>query len=168
MNYAFIDSQNLNLAIQEQGWKLDWKRFRVYLRDKYKVSKAFLFIGYQTKNENLYGFLKRSGYTLIFKPTLENESGILKGNCDAELVLHCLIELNNFTKAIIVSGDGDFHCLIEYLVQKNKLLKVGIPNKTKYSSLLKKFADFFFFVSDLKPRLEYQKSEHSSRHSHLR
>ena len=53
-NYAFIDSQNLNLAIRAQGWKLDFARFRVYLRDKYKVEKAFLFIGYVSGNERLY------------------------------------------------------------------------------------------------------------------
>jgi len=35
-NYAFIDSNNLNLAIQELGWKLDFKRFRIYLKEKHK------------------------------------------------------------------------------------------------------------------------------------
>jgi len=34
-NYAFIDSQNLNLSIREQGWVLDFKKFRIYLKDKY-------------------------------------------------------------------------------------------------------------------------------------
>ena len=38
-NYAFIDSQNLNLGIKEQGWILDFKRFRVYLREKYGITK---------------------------------------------------------------------------------------------------------------------------------
>jgi hypothetical protein len=36
--YAFIDSQNLNLGIKDLGWNLDFARFRVYLKDKYKVS----------------------------------------------------------------------------------------------------------------------------------
>jgi hypothetical protein len=49
-NYAFIDSQNLNLSIQEQGWKLDFGRFRIYLKDQYGVNKAFLFIGYVPTN----------------------------------------------------------------------------------------------------------------------
>jgi hypothetical protein len=44
-NYAFIDSQNLNLAIRDQGWMLDFGRFRKYLQDKYQVKKAFIFIG---------------------------------------------------------------------------------------------------------------------------
>ena len=69
--YAFIDSQNLNLGIKSQGWSLDFARFRVYLRDKYKVNKAFLFIGFIPKHKSLYTFLDNAGYTLIFKPVLE-------------------------------------------------------------------------------------------------
>lgn len=113
-NYAFIDSQNINLGVQGLGWKLDWRRFRVYLKDKYKISKAYLFIGYKAGNESLYSFLQDAGYHCIFKPTLELPNGLVKGNCDAELVLHAMIQLNNFDKAVIASGDGDFYCLIEY------------------------------------------------------
>ena len=57
--YAFIDSQNLNLGVRDQGWKLDFGRFRVYLKDKYKVEEAFLFIGYIPQNRNLYDSLKK-------------------------------------------------------------------------------------------------------------
>ena len=87
-NFAFIDSQNLNLAIREQGWRLDWQKFRIYLRDKYGISKAYLFIGYKPGNEALYTFLQKADYLCIFKPTLELSGGRVKGNVDAELVLH--------------------------------------------------------------------------------
>lgn len=153
-NYAFIDSQNLNLSINNLGWTLDFKRFRVFLNDKYHIKKAFLFIGYIAGNERLYTSLQRSGYILIFKPTL-TQNGIIKGNCDAELVLHCMIEYSNFDKAMIVSGDGDFHCLIEYLINEKKLLKIGIPNKKKYSSLLRKFRNpYIFYINDLKNKVK--------------
>lgn len=156
--YAFIDSQNLNLGVRNSGWKLDFGKFRIYLKDKYKANKVFLFIGYYAGNEKLYAILQQMGYILIFKPTLQNKyEKIIKGNCDAELVLHCMIKFNNFDKAIIVSGDGDFHCLIEYLVKKNKLLAIGIPNKYRYSILFKRFPKYFFFISDLKKTLEYKK-----------
>jgi hypothetical protein len=69
--YAFIDSQNLNLGVMSQGWKLSFERFRVYMRDKYKVEKAYLFIGYIPDNQNLYTYLQTVGYILIFKPVLE-------------------------------------------------------------------------------------------------
>ena len=117
-NYAFIDSQNLNLGIRNQGWQLDYRKFRRYLKDKYRVTKAFLFIGYIPTNEKLYRLLKRSGYALVFKPTIQAKGGT-KGNVDAELVLHTMHELcqGKFDKAVIVSGDGDFHCLAEYLYE---------------------------------------------------
>lgn len=153
-NFAFIDSQNLNLAVQDLGWKLDFKKFRIFLKDKFKVSKAYLFIGHVAENETLYAALKDAGYEIIYKPTLE-KGGIVKGNCDAELVLQCMIEYKNFDKAIIVSGDGDFHCLVEHLANKKKLLKIGIPSKEHYSSLLRKYAPFFFYVSDHKNKLRY-------------
>ena len=79
-NYAFIDSQNLNLSIQRLGWKLDFFRFRVYLREKYKVKIAYLFIGYLPENQDLYNSLQKYGYVLIFKPTLKYKDGRVKGN----------------------------------------------------------------------------------------
>jgi len=156
-NYAFIDSQNLNLSIQEQGWKLDFKRFRKYLEDKYSVTKAFIFIGYIATNESLYTALQKYGYIVIFKPTLILPGGKPKGNTDAELVLHTMIEYPNYDKAIIASGDGDFYCLVEYLEKQNKLLKLIIPNQRDYSSLLRKFAPHMLFMNGLKDKLEYRK-----------
>ncbi|MFH0773064.1 MAG: NYN domain-containing protein [bacterium] len=138
--YAFIDSQNLNLGVLSQGGKLDFRKFRQYLKLKHNVSKAFLFIGYVDENKVLYDYLKRSGYICVFKKIIEykDKDIVVKGNIDADLVLHAMIEFSHYDKAIIVSGDGDFYPLIDYLRKKNKLLKIITPNK-KYSSLLLKF-----------------------------
>lgn len=153
--YAFIDSQNLNLGVRSQGWQLDFARFRRYLSDKYTVRKAFLFIGFIPKNKGLYQFLKESGYMMIYKPVIESKRlpKKTKGNVDAELVLHTMIEFRRYNKAIIVSGDGDFHCLIEYLDQKKKLLKVLVPNR-KYSSLLRRFRNYIVHVGDFRTKIE--------------
>ena len=112
-------------------------------------------------NEGLYTYLQNIGYVVVFKPTLEySKRGEkrIKGNVDAELVLHCMLEYRNFDKAIIVSGDGDFHCLIEQLQKDAKLYKVGIPNKNNYSALLRKFSRHHFYVNLLKHKLEYKKT----------
>ena len=156
-NYAFIDSQNLNLSIKRLGWKLDFHRFRVYLREKYKVKIAYLFIGYLPENQDLYNSLQKYGYVLIFKPTLKYKDGRVKGNCDAELVLQAMIDYPNYDKAVVVSGDGDFHCLVHYLSQQDKLEKVLIPDRKNYSALLKKFATKIAFLNDLREKLEYIK-----------
>lgn len=171
--YAFIDSQNLNLSVLHdltdektgklvyEGWKLNFKRFFIYLKDKYKVNKSFLFIGRVKQNQGLYKDLQEAGYYLIFKPTLEytkDKEKHVKGNVDAELILHTMIEYPNYEKAIVVAGDGDYRCLIEYLIKQNKLLHVFIPNRHSYSSLLREFSDYFVFVSDLRIKLENRRS----------
>jgi len=155
-NYAFIDSQNLNLSILSLGWKLDFRRFRVYLRDKYHVQKAYLFIGYMPENAGLYKRLQEMDYICVFRPTLAGTDGKTKGNVDAELVLHTMIEFPNYDKAILVSGDGDFQCLVKYLLEQGKLEALLIPNQAKYSALLKFkiFKPYLKFVSDLKTKLE--------------
>lgn len=155
-NYAFIDSQNLNLGILSAGWKLDFARFRVYLAEKYGVTKAFLCIGYVAGNESLYTALQTYGYICIFKPTLIHKDGTTKGNCDAELVLHTMIEYKNYDKAVIVTGDGDFHCLVMYLRDQEKLSNLLVPNQYKYSALLKiaELHPYIRFMNELKEKLE--------------
>lgn len=156
-NYAFIDSQNLNLSIRSQGWILNYKRFRIYLKDKLGVVQAFLFIGYIPHNQHLYTDLQKKGYVLIFKPTMILPSGKAKGNVDAELVLHTMIEWPNYDKAIIVSGDGDFSCLIEHLSKHDKLERLVIPDQNNYSSLLRPFSQYMLHLSPLKSKLELLK-----------
>ena len=162
--YAFIDSQNLNLGVRSLGWKLDWRKFRQYLRNKYNVTDAFLFIGYKAGNEALYTNLQRMGYVVILKPTMELPDKTVKGNVDAELVLHTMIQYPNYKKAIIVSGDGDFHCLVEYLEEKGKLLHILTPNR-HYSKLLRKYNNYIIRVDLLRNSLglEQKKTEISGR-----
>jgi len=167
--YAFIDSQNLNLGTSKniynkkrktiyKGWKLDFKKFRIYLKDKFRVGKAHIFIGYVEENKKLYSRLRRQGYELVFKPTVKDGAGKRKGNIDAELVLHAAaIEYEKYDKAVIVSGDGDFRCLHEYLKSRKKLLGIIIPNKFSASSLLKNFEDYKTFLEYEQEKLEYKK-----------
>lgn len=119
---------------------MDWKRFRVYLKEHYGVTKAFLFIGYIEGNNQLYTQLQEAGFICIFKPVLKYKDGTVKGNVDAELVLQVMIQFAHFNQAVIVTGDGDFYCLIQYLLEQQKLKVVLVPNQLKYSALLKRFA----------------------------
>lgn len=164
-NFAFIDSQNLNLGVRKdivkngrviyKGWQLDFKKFRQYLSDKFRIDKAFLFIGYLKQNESLYKKLEAYGYELVFKPTVKDHVGKPKGNVDAELVLHAAaIEFPKYDKAVVVSGDGDFYCLHQFLKKNEKLLKIIIPNAKSESSLLKPFQKYKIFIEFEKKKLE--------------
>src|SRR5512146_649204 len=154
--YAFIDSQNLNLGTQRMGWKMDWRKFRQFLQNKYGVTHAYMFIGYMSENEQLYEYMHELGYLVVLKPTVDvsakpvaaqdkqaapdaeavKEKPLIKGNVDAELVLYAMKELPHYERAIIVSGDGDFFGLAEYLEEQGKLAHIMAPN-WQYSSLLK-------------------------------
>lgn len=176
--YAFIDSQNLNLGIQRMGWKLDWRKFRKYLSDKYNVTHAYMFIGYMSENEQMYEYMHELGFLVVLKPTVdvkvvhhpnlelsapeqareakeaEDQKPIIKGNVDAELVLYAMKELANYDKAVIVSGDGDFFSLVEYLDQQGKLANVLTPN-WQYSSLLKVFENKIVRLDQMRRQLSY-------------
>lgn len=158
-NYAFIDSQNVNLGIRDLGWRLDFARFRIYLKEKYNVSRAYIFIGYLPENKPLYSPLEAMGYICIFRPTLIRHDQITKGNCDAELVLQAMIDYEAYDKAILASGDGDFYCLIKYLIDNQKLEAIFIPNKYKFSALLnlKPCRPYQKFMNNLDQKLAFNK-----------
>jgi uncharacterized LabA/DUF88 family protein len=174
--YAFIDSQNLNLGTKKniykgkkliyQGWELDFKKFRVYLADKFGVAKALLFIGYVESNAKLYDYLHRCGYVLVFKPTTKDRVGKPKGNIDAELVLSAAkLEYDQYDKAVIVSGDGDFYCLHDFLEKQGKLLRIIIPNPKSESSLLKRFHRYKTFLNFEQEKLRVKGIKNGRRRS---
>ena len=158
-NYAFIDSQNLNLGIKKLGWKLDYRKFRVYLEEKYNVKKAYIFIGFVALNQSLYDRLQEAGFILKFKPTIPDTDGKIKGNIDADLVLNAMLEFNQYDKAVIVSSDGDFYSLVKHLYENGKLSVVLSPDMKNCSSLLKQTAkEKIWFMNNLQKKLEYKQS----------
>jgi uncharacterized LabA/DUF88 family protein len=172
-NYAFIDSQNLNLGVQKIGWKMDWRKFRIWLQEKYNVTHAYMFIGYMAENESLYELMHDHGYLIVLKPTLEikadqtdpehkDDKPTVKGNIDADLVLYAMKEYYNYEKAVIVSGDGDFFGLVEFLAQQDKLLKLLTPNQ-RYSTLLKEFEPYIEGLDQHRSELAYRDRLRSSR-----
>ena len=157
-NYAFIDSQNINLGVQELDWRLDFKRLIIYLKEKYSVKTTYLFIGYLPENKNLYSSLQKYGYLLVFKTIMKDDKGRPKGNIDADLVLQAMIDYNKYEKAIILTSDGDFCSLVDYLYRKRKLGVVLSPNREKCSVLLQKSArEKIMFMENLRQKLEYIK-----------
>ena len=187
--YAFIDSQNVNVSTQKFGWKMDWRKFRRFLKDKYGVTQAFMFIGYVPEYEDMYEFLHDAGYSIVLKPTVDmsrpretvpqpmpagrqaqpgekaeaEEKKSVKGNVDAELVLWAMKELKNYDKAVIISGDGDFYCLVESLSKQDKLLKLMPPN-VHYSSLFKPYDKYIEHLGHHKRELSYRDRRTSRDH----
>lgn len=157
-SYVFIDSQNVNLAIRDQGWALDWEKLFKHLVKKYHAERAYLFIGYIPMNQVLYTNLQNFWYTLVFKPVLTLWSGKTKWNVDAELVLQAMIDFEKYEKAILITGDGDFACLVRHLREQWKLWLLIVPNQNKYSSFLRIEAKWYIdSLTNKRSKLEYVK-----------
>ncbi len=158
-NYAYIDGQNLHSGVSALGWKIDHKKFREFLTSKFKVTKAYYFVGFMEEHQDLYNALQEAGFILVFKPLVRYEDGTIKGNVDADMVLQCMIDVERYAKAVLVTGDGDFAGLIRHLASVNKLETVLIPNRSNYSSLFDRFEGFDKFgvyMSDHRNALSYR------------
>lgn len=157
---------------------MDWKKFRQFLTDTYGVVSAYMFIGYVPEYENLYEQMHNAGYMVVLKPTFDmtkprpetdpktdQEEKHVKGNIDADLVLWAMKEMKNYDKAIIVSGDGDFYSLVEYLEQEKKLLKILTPG-SHYSNLFNRYEDYIVRLDHHQKELAYyDRNRHGKRPS---
>ena len=139
VNIAYIDAANLHKGTKELGWDVDYRRFRVWLKDKYSIETAYLFIGLVPSNKDLYTKLQEAGYVLIYKEVTYDGAGRIKGNCDAELVLKTAVDYyeQRFAEAVIVASDGDYACLVKFLKEKKSFLSLLSPSN-KCSYLLRK------------------------------
>ncbi len=161
-NFAYIDGANLHKGVESLGWTLDYKRFRVWLREKYCVKSAYLFLGLIPKNKELYKNLQEAGFTLVFKEVIYDGNGKPKGNCDADLVLQSVCDAyeDKCDKIIVVSSDGDYAGLIKFLKERHKLLSIISPsNEKKCSILLKRTGAKISYINDQCSRLKFYQNE---------
>lgn len=145
----YIDGNNLYRGAKELGFDIDYKKFRGWLRQKYDASNVYLFIGLVPERVKFYEYLQESGFILIFKQTV-SVGGVIKGNCDAELVLKATSDFYTkaFDRCLLITGDGDFGCLVEFLSTNLALSGVIAPNEKKCSILLKNKNIEITFLND--------------------
>lgn len=164
-NLALIDGQNLHLGTTKSGWKVDFKRLRIYLKDKYKVDEACYFLGFVSEEQqDLYTKLQKTGFILIFREHSSHMMGKKKGNVDSDIVFEAmrrlLDESSEFDKLVLVSGDGDYKKLVDYYISKDRFLKILFPNKKFASSLYNKLGgEMFDYLdrADIRSRIEFFK-----------
>jgi len=136
-NHAFIDGTNLHKSLQRNHQRVDFSRFRLYLREKYGITIAYYFLGYVQGNEGLYTSLEAAGYTVVTKPTLPLPGGLVKGNCDTELVLKAATTMDSYDQGVLVSNDGDFTCLIRYWRDQGRFKTLIASSREDCSRLLR-------------------------------
>jgi len=161
-NVAYIDGANLHNGTKHLGWQFDYRRFRVWLKEKYHVEQAYLFLGMMSKYKDLYTRLQEQGYTLVFKEVIFDGDGHAKGNCDADIVVLAMQDAyeNKFDGAMLVSSDGDYAPLVKFLITRDKMETVVSPYETKKCSvLLKRTGAKIAYITDQKTILQAQKEK---------
>ncbi|MCX6713661.1 MAG: NYN domain-containing protein [Candidatus Vogelbacteria bacterium] len=161
-NLAFIDGQNLHLGTKLNNWLVDLYKFRIYLKDKYHVTEAYYFLGYVSEDEqDLYNNLQKAGFIITFKEHITTLKGTKKGNVDTDIVFEMmknLIDNKDFDKIILVSCDGDYKKVVDYLIRKNRFKKILFPNRKFASSLYKSLTVAFYDNldnPDIKAKIQY-------------
>jgi len=156
-NYAYIDGANLHKGINSLGWKLDYRRFRSWIRQKYGIDTARLFIGLMPPHADLYTSLQNAGFLLCFKEVVYDGAGKAKGNCDADLVLQAARDFYemNVTSVILVSSDGDYAPLVRFWQEKRIPCVILSPAPLKKCSwLLRKTNAPIVCLNDVRSKLE--------------
>ena len=164
MNIAYIDNQNLYMGTTVNAsvpWQLDMSRLYEYLTKKYRCGLIYLFMGaYKQSQVRRYTAYQRIGYVLIHREHSETLVGNKKGNVDTDIVfqvMHDIIEEPNLGKILIVSGDGDYKRMVDYLIDKGSFEKMLFPCKERASSLYKEISNkhyAYLDTPDMRRRLE--------------
>ena len=155
-NFAYIDGANLHKGVESLKWKLDYRRFRSWIRQKFGIINAHLFIGLMPKHADLYTLLQSMGYELVFKEVIYDGAGKAKGNCDAELVLKAVRDYyeNEPEFVLLVSSDGDYAPLIRFWQEKKVRCAIVSPAPVaKCSILLKRTGVPIIYLEDVKRKL---------------
>lgn len=156
-NIAYIDGANLHLGVSSSGWKLDYKKFRIWLKHKFHVTDAYIFLGNIPKYSNMYNHFLSCDFKIIFKEVVYDNEGKAKGNCDADLVLKSVQGYyeKKYDKMILVSSDGDYASLVNFVKENNKLVGILSPStEKKCSILLKKTNAKIYYLQDQKNLLK--------------
>ncbi len=164
-NQAFVDGQNLFLGTSTgiDPWRVDLYRFREYLRRKYKVNKAYYFLGcVDTNNQDLYDLIQDAGFIIVFREHNGSAISSKKGNVDTDIVFTMMRNFHEnpkIEKFFLISGDGDYYKTVKYLYDQGKLGKVLFPAHHKASSLYHQLGRSCFDFLDcpgIRKKIEYK------------
>ncbi len=167
-NIAYIDGQNLFMGTtkSDPSWEVNLSKLRVYLERKYNVVRAYYYLGYVQDGESfesLYEEIQSAGFILVFREHNSAMLGKKKGNVDSDIIFSVMKRLcrkEDFDKLILVSGDGDYKRMVDFLIEEKRFEKILFPDGKRASSLYKKIGAQYFATldaTDVRAKIEVKK-----------
>ena len=143
--YAFIDASNIIYSAARSGWKVDFEKLAKYLHERFQVQRILYFAGVDTDNLKqlkFYEVLQKFSYELRLIPVKTFSDGSKKADVDSRMTFEMMLHFKKYTKAIIMTGDGDYYWVLEYLLkQKHGQIILISHSKTTARDLKKLFAN---------------------------
>jgi len=149
----FIDTQNIyHSAKNLYDAKVDFGRLIQILKGERILIQAFAYVissEFLHKEIDFFEALVKQGIRLRIKELQIYPDGSKKADWDVGIA----VDVINFSKlidtVILVTGDGDFYHLVEYLQNQGKQVEIaGFPQTT--SSRLKETADLYYDLDEIR------------------
>lgn len=142
---VFIDVQNLYYSAKNLfGKKVDFGAIVKTAVASRQLVRAFAYV-VRTESgteKPFHDALKNLGIEIRIRDLQEYPGGLKKADWDVGITVDAIRISNNVDTVILVSGDGDFLQLVEYLQNQGKRVEVIAFAKTT-SSRLKEISDDF-------------------------
>lgn len=128
---VFIDIQNVQETFERQGKEVRYDALRrnVILQNKgeefsYKFIAFVPFKRDDERRQRLIDALSFQGYRVVAKPVRERVDGSVKANMDIEITLEILSMAEYLQHVILITGDGDFVALVDWLSKRGRRITV--------------------------------------------
>jgi len=159
---VFIDAANLENAIKDLDWWMDYRKLWDYFTQETRLTSIRFYCPRfkDRRQDKFFVVLKHIGYKLITKSlkiiTDKSEEYNRKANFDVEIALDAWTSKNDYDTLILFSGDSDFDYLIKKLRQENKRVMV-ISSRYHISHELIKSSYKYIDLKKLRKFLERKK-----------
>lgn len=160
----FVDGANMFYTQKKGlGWFFDPAKLLRVLKNDDELTDAYWYMGLKQppdpRDENFVRFLAYAGYvvrTKGLKTIYDSETGetTQKANLDVEIVMDMFNTVENFDKAILLSGDGDFERALELLRSRGKEICVVSTQNWIAAELRMAVGSHFIDLQDLRDRIE--------------
>lgn len=157
--YVFIDASNIIYGASNHGWKMDFKKLAHYLKTRFKAVRVIYYAGLDAENNKQLGFyekLQEFNYILRLVPVKTFKDGKKKADVDSRMTFEIMKYFSKYNRAIVMTGDGDFYWVLEYLLEKKKEVKLLSHADSTARELKKLFGEEFTDLGRIKSVLEYK------------
>lgn len=144
---VFIDTQNMYYSARNLfKRKVNFKNIVADAVAERKLIRAISYVVSTESGENepFFEALQKAGIETRRKPLMEYASGQKKADWDVGLAIDVVQMLDTLDVVVLVSGDGDFQPLVEYIQSRGRMVELmgfGQTTSTKMTEMVHAYTD---------------------------